>query len=138
MDPQLLINGLALGSIIAPAAVGLTLTYGVLRLFNFAHGDFLTLGAYIAWVVNLAGVNISLAIGCGMVATILAMLISEKLLWSPMRKKRASTTQDHDYLNRSGSLCAKWDCLYLGDEAPAVCPGLGGAASGGWHEYQRL
>lgn len=92
MDPQLFINGIALGSIIAPAAVGLTLTYGVLRLSNFAHGDFLTLGAYIAWLANLAGVNIWIAIGLGMVATILAMLVSEKLLWQPMRNKRASTT----------------------------------------------
>jgi neutral amino acid transport system permease protein len=92
MDAQLLINGIALGSIIAPAAVGLTLTYGVLRLSNFAHGDFLTLGAYLAWVINLAGVNIWIAIALGIVGTIAAMLVSEKLLWQPMRKKRASTT----------------------------------------------
>ncbi|MFN7511667.1 ABC transporter permease subunit, partial [Microcystis sp.] len=37
--PQLLFNGLAVGSIIALAAVGLTLTCGILRLSNFAHGD---------------------------------------------------------------------------------------------------
>jgi neutral amino acid transport system permease protein len=92
MDPQLLINGIALGSIIAPAAVGLTLTYGILRLSNFAHGDFMTLGAYLAWVVNSAGVNVWLSIAIGMVGTILAMLLSDKLLWQPMRKKRASTT----------------------------------------------
>jgi neutral amino acid transport system permease protein len=92
MDAQLLINGIALGSIIAPAAVGLTLTYGVLRLSNFAHGDFLTLGAYLAWVINLAGVNIWIAIALGIFGTIAAMLVSEKLLWQPMRKKRASTT----------------------------------------------
>jgi neutral amino acid transport system permease protein len=92
MDAQLLINGIALGSIIAPAAVGLTLTYGVLRLSNFAHGDFLTLGAYLAWVINVAGVNIWIAIALGILGTIGAMLVSEKLLWQPMRKKRASTT----------------------------------------------
>jgi neutral amino acid transport system permease protein len=40
------IEGIALGSIIALAAVGLSLTYGILRLANFAHGDILTLGAY--------------------------------------------------------------------------------------------
>jgi neutral amino acid transport system permease protein len=92
MDPQLLINGIALGSIIAPAAVGLTLTYGILRLSNFAHGDFMTLGAYLAWVVNSAGVNVWLSIAIGMVGTILAMLLSDKLLWQPMRKNRANTT----------------------------------------------
>jgi neutral amino acid transport system permease protein len=92
MDPQLLINGIALGSIIAPAAVGLTLTYGILRLSNFAHGDFMTLGAYLAWFINSLGVNVGLSIGLGMAGTILAMLLSDKLLWQPMRKKRASTT----------------------------------------------
>jgi neutral amino acid transport system permease protein len=92
MDPQLIINGIALGSIIAPAAVGLTLTYGILKLSNFAHGDFLTLGAYLAWFVNSLGVSIPIAIGIGMVGTILAMLLSDVLLWTPMRQKRASTT----------------------------------------------
>jgi neutral amino acid transport system permease protein len=92
MDPQLIINGIALGSIIAPAAVGLTLTYGILRLSNFAHGDFLTLGAYLAWFVNSLGVSIPMAIVLGMIGTILAMLLSDVLLWKPMRQKRASTT----------------------------------------------
>jgi neutral amino acid transport system permease protein len=92
MDPQLIINGIALGSIIAPAAVGLTLTYGVLRLSNFAHGDFLTLGAYIAWVANIAGIPLVLAIGLGIGGTIGAMLLADWLLWQPMRRQRASTT----------------------------------------------
>ena len=34
-------------------AVGLTLVYGILKLVNFAHGDFLTFGAYIAYLVNV-------------------------------------------------------------------------------------
>ncbi|MGK7887361.1 MAG: branched-chain amino acid ABC transporter permease, partial [Crocosphaera sp.] len=49
---QNLFNGLAIGSVIALAAVGLTLTYGILRLSNFAHGDFMTLGAYLTWLLN--------------------------------------------------------------------------------------
>jgi neutral amino acid transport system permease protein len=43
-----LVSGLVVGSIYALAGVGLTLVYGILRLANFAHGDFLTLGAYLA------------------------------------------------------------------------------------------
>lgn len=39
-------NGIVLGSIIALAAIGLTLVYGILNLPNFAHGDYVTLGAY--------------------------------------------------------------------------------------------
>jgi neutral amino acid transport system permease protein len=89
---QLIINGIAVGSIIALAAVGLTLTYGILRLSNFAHGDFLTLGAYLTLLVNTWGVNIWLSMILAMVGTVTAMLLSEKLLWSKMRSIRAHST----------------------------------------------
>ncbi|MBE9208113.1 branched-chain amino acid ABC transporter permease [Nostoc sp. LEGE 06077] len=89
---QLIVNGIALGSIIALAAVGLTLTYGILRLSNFAHGDFLTLGAYLTLLVNTAGVNIWLSMILAVVGTVAAMLLSEKLLWSKMRLIRATST----------------------------------------------
>ncbi len=89
---QLVVNGLAVGSIIALAAIGLTLTYGILRLSNFAHGDFMTLGAYLTLVVNTAGVNIWLAMLVGAAMTVVAVLVSEKVIWSPMRVRRASST----------------------------------------------
>ncbi|MBW4645454.1 MAG: branched-chain amino acid ABC transporter permease [Goleter apudmare HA4340-LM2] len=89
---QLIINGIAVGSIIALAAVGLTLTYGILRLSNFAHGDFLTLGAYLTFLVNTLGVNIWLSMILAMAGTVAAMLLSEKLLWSKMRSIRANST----------------------------------------------
>lgn len=89
---QLFINGIAVGSIIALAAVGLTLTYGILRLSNFAHGDFMTLGAYIALSANLRGLNIWLSIILGGFGTVAGMLLSEKLLWSTMRDRKASST----------------------------------------------
>ena len=50
MDPQLIFNGIAIGSVLALAAIGLTFTYGILKLSNFAHGDFMTLGAYLTWL----------------------------------------------------------------------------------------
>ncbi|MBF2085220.1 branched-chain amino acid ABC transporter permease [Thermoleptolyngbya sp. C42_A2020_037] len=89
---QLLVNGVAIGSVIALAAVGLTLTYGILRLANFAHGDLMTLGAYLTLTANLNGVNIWLSILIGAVLTIGVALLCEKLLWSPMRDRRASST----------------------------------------------
>ena len=92
MDFQLLFNGLAIGSILALAAIGLTLTYGILRLSNFAHGDFMTLGAYFTWLANINGINIWLAMILGAVGTIVMMLIAEFLLWKPMRDRRASDT----------------------------------------------
>ncbi|HEY9804297.1 MAG TPA: branched-chain amino acid ABC transporter permease [Leptolyngbyaceae cyanobacterium] len=89
---QLIVNGIAVGSIIALAAVGLTLTYGILRLSNFAHGDFLTLGAYLTLLVNSFGVNIWLSMIVAVAGTVGAMLLSETLLWSKMRKIRANST----------------------------------------------
>ena len=89
---QLIVNGIAVGSIIALAAVGLTLTYGILRLSNFAHGDFLTLGAYLTWLINTIGVNIWLSMIVAAGGTVVAMLLSEKLLWSKMRSIRATST----------------------------------------------
>ncbi|NJL38217.1 MAG: branched-chain amino acid ABC transporter permease [Leptolyngbyaceae cyanobacterium RM2_2_4] len=89
---QLLVNGIATGSIIALAAVGLTLTYGILRLANFAHGDLMTLGAYLTLLINASGANIWLSMIVGAVATVGAALVSEKLLWSPMRDRRATST----------------------------------------------
>lgn len=92
LDLQLLFNGITIGSILALAAIGLTLTYGILNLSNFAHGDFMTLGAYFTWMANTAGLNIWLSIILGAIGTIVAMLIAEYLLWKPMRDRRASDT----------------------------------------------
>ncbi len=46
------LNGVVLGGIIALAAIGLTLVYGILKLSNFAHGDLLTMGAYLVFAFN--------------------------------------------------------------------------------------
>jgi neutral amino acid transport system permease protein len=89
---QLIFNGIAVGSIIALAAVGLTLTLGILRLSNFAHGDFMTLGAYLTWLCNIKGITIGLAMIFGAIGTIATMLIAEYLLWRPMRAQRATAT----------------------------------------------
>ncbi|MEL6322561.1 MAG: branched-chain amino acid ABC transporter permease, partial [Cyanobacteria bacterium J06626_14] len=95
MDPvliQLLINGIALGSIIALAAVGLTLTYGILRLPNFAHGDVLTLGAYMTLLAQLSGLAIWWCMLLGAIGTIVIALGLEAAVWKPMRDRRATST----------------------------------------------
>jgi len=46
---EVLISGIALGSIYAVMASGMSLVYGVLRIFNFAYGSFAMLAAYFAW-----------------------------------------------------------------------------------------
>ncbi len=46
--PQLLVYGIISGSIISLGGIGVSLTYSILGFSNFAHGDFMALGAYIA------------------------------------------------------------------------------------------
>ena len=48
---QLLIIGIIVGSIIGLGAMGLTLSYGVMKFANFAHGDFMTLGMFLGYIV---------------------------------------------------------------------------------------
>jgi neutral amino acid transport system permease protein len=87
---QLLANGLVTGSIISIAAIGLSLVYGILRVVNFAHGDYLTLGAFVAFLVNVTwGVSIVAAVLVAMAATALFALALEFVLWRPMRLKGA-------------------------------------------------
>jgi neutral amino acid transport system permease protein len=88
------LNGLTQGSIYALGAVGLTLVYGILRLVNFAHGDFLTFGAYMAYLVNVTwGLPLVAGILFAMAATALLGLLFERIMWRPMRAQRAGFLQ---------------------------------------------
>jgi branched-chain amino acid transport system permease protein len=56
--PQLVVSTILLGGIYALIAVGLTLIFGVMRVVNFAHGEFLMLGMYLAfWAFTLIHVD---------------------------------------------------------------------------------
>lgn len=88
------LNGLSTGSYVALGAVGLTLVYGILKLTNFAHGDLLTFGAYMAYVVSVSWdlpllVGILAAVGL----TALLGLFFELTMWGPMRAKGAGFLQ---------------------------------------------
>ena len=50
---QLLIYGIQIGAVYALVALGYTMVYGIVDLINFAHGDFLMLGAYTAFFTCL-------------------------------------------------------------------------------------
>ncbi len=52
---QYTLAGFVVGTIVMVAAIGLTLIYGIRGFANFAYGDLMTLGAYVAVVVNLFG-----------------------------------------------------------------------------------
>jgi neutral amino acid transport system permease protein len=88
------LNGLSLGAIYALGAVGLTLVYGILKLVNFAHGDFLTFGAYMAYLVNVTwGLPLVVAVFWAMAMTAVLGIFLEKVMWGPMRARGAGMLQ---------------------------------------------
>ena len=48
---QGLLSGLLFGGVYSLMAVGLTLIFGVMRVVNFAHGDMMVWGMYLAWLL---------------------------------------------------------------------------------------
>ena len=49
---QLVVNGLLLGGILAIISIGLTLIFGIVRVVNFAHGEFLMIGMYVVYLMH--------------------------------------------------------------------------------------
>jgi neutral amino acid transport system permease protein len=88
------INGLASGSIYALGAIGLSLVYGILKLVNFAHGDFMTLGGFVAFAINVsAGLPLVVAFLGALVAVAILGIVLEYTVWAPMRRKGAGILQ---------------------------------------------
>ncbi len=57
MNLQFLVDGLLTGSMIGLGAIGVTLTYSILRFSNFAHGDFMAWGTYATLLVRSARIG---------------------------------------------------------------------------------
>ena len=55
---ELLASGVITGSIYALVALGLNLQYGLMRILNIAHGEFLMLGAFLTWALHV-GLGVS-------------------------------------------------------------------------------
>ncbi|GIX12301.1 MAG: branched-chain amino acid ABC transporter permease [Paracoccaceae bacterium] len=81
-----LIPGLVLGCIYALGALGITLTFGILRFANFAHGEVMMLGTYLALtMVWLFGLHPLLAALPAMALTALLMLGLDRAFFRPFR-----------------------------------------------------
>src|SRR6185295_2640601 len=90
MFMQLLANGLVTGSVIALAAAGVSIVYGILRLVNFAYGDYMTFGAFTAVYFNVTlELPIVTATLLAMLATALLSVAFELVLWRPLRARNA-------------------------------------------------
>ncbi len=82
-----LINGLSLGSIYAIIALGYTMVYGIAKMLNFAHGDVIMVGAYVAFCgLQYWGLPPVLAFVLSMaVCTVLGVTI-EGFAYRPLRQ----------------------------------------------------
>ena len=83
-----LAKGLRLGLILAVAAVGLSLVYGVTGLVNFSHAELVTVGALIAYWLDRAGVPFWFTLPLVMVAGVLIGWGNDRAVWRPLRRRR--------------------------------------------------
>lgn len=84
---QLLIYGLVLGSIYALGAIGVSLTFGILRFANFAHGDLMTLGAYFGLSFVSLGWPIGVSLIPAALATVLCAVVIDQLIYRRLRRE---------------------------------------------------
>ena len=84
-----IINGIQVGSIYALVALGYTMVYGIVKLINFAHGDFIMVGAYVALFTIPALVSVGLpawlCVVVAIVACALLGMLTERIAYKPLR-----------------------------------------------------
>ncbi|MEZ5925796.1 MAG: branched-chain amino acid ABC transporter permease [Hyphomicrobiaceae bacterium] len=81
-----LLPALALGSIYALGAVGISMLFGILRFAHFAHGDVMTIGAYgTLTAVWVTGLHPLLALPAGIALAVAAVLAADRWCYQPLR-----------------------------------------------------
>ncbi len=83
---QHFINGMSIGAVYAIIALGYTMVYGIAKMLNFAHGDVIMVGAYIAFcVTNYLGMPAIVSVIAAMVVCTLLGILIEGLAYRPLR-----------------------------------------------------
>ena len=81
-----ILNGLQIGSIYALVALGYSMVYGIIKLINFAHGDIIMVGSYLAWyIIARMGVSSPIAIAAAILGCALLGMTIEKVAYTPLR-----------------------------------------------------
>jgi branched-chain amino acid transport system permease protein len=88
---QDLVSGLIMGLAYASIAVGLSLIFGVLRIINFAHGEFYMLGGLILYSLTSGGINFFAALGGAILGTMLVAALIDRLVLKPLRRADEAT-----------------------------------------------
>jgi branched-chain amino acid transport system permease protein len=88
IDLEFLINTLSLGSLYALLALGLVLVYGILKLVNFAYGEYVMIAGYAMYLsVTALGVPWYVTLGLALVAAVLTSYLTELAAFRPVRAK---------------------------------------------------
>ena len=93
---QRVVQGISFGLMLALAAVGLTLVYGTTGISNFAHGEMVTFGAIVAFVlVGPASLALPWWLGYPLAVVLSAALglVMDAALWRPLRRRRVGVVQ---------------------------------------------
>ena len=81
-----LIAGISLGGIYALIALGYTMVYGIAKMLNFAHGDVIMIGGYVAFTaISTMQQPVWIAVPCAIIACILLGVVIEKVAYKPLR-----------------------------------------------------
>ena len=82
-----LINGISLGSVYAIIALGYTMVYGIAKMLNFAHGDVIMVGGFVAFTaISTLGMSPLVAVLISVVVCTALGIIIEKIAYKPLRK----------------------------------------------------
>ena len=88
---QLILNGVIAGGIYALVAIGFSMTYGLLRFLNIAHGSLYVVGAYLAFIFFSAGVPIAGAFILAVLGGALVGVGMNYSVFKPLRKKKSNS-----------------------------------------------
>ncbi len=106
---DVLIAGLVMGGIYALAAMGLNLQYGVVRVLNMAHGDFIMIAGFAAfWLFTLAGISPLIALVISAPLMFVLGLLVHRLIYQPLRKKAPSISSFEGY-----SILASYGLIFI-------------------------
>ncbi|MBE6131501.1 MAG: branched-chain amino acid ABC transporter permease [Erysipelotrichaceae bacterium] len=92
-------QGLELGSIFALMALGYSMVYGIVKMINFAHSEFITIGGFLAYFITESLLtstlgssvwNLLIALVAAIIVCVVVAIITERFAYRPLRKKGSS------------------------------------------------
>jgi Branched-chain amino acid ABC-type transport system, permease components len=131
-----LVSGLVTGSIVALGAIGLALVYSIASVPNFAHGELLTLGAYVAFLVNTpetapvfgrvgsSGSEVALLVRAVLFVASAAAVLSVVYLWGGKDAVRGGWFRDRRVGTALNAVVAVGVGAVVAVGAPSVWSGL--------------